>query len=149
MKLDGTGGGGNDDEREKKHVFFRPAQDRWIPRAILVDLEPGTMDAVKSGKMGRLFSPENFMFGQNGTGNNWAKGFYTEGAELVEEVLDLVRKEVEIADSFQGFQLIHSIGGGSGSGLGCLMTVKLREEYPDRMFATFSVLPSSKVICYK
>lgn len=36
------------------------------------------------------------------TGNNWAKGHYTEGAELVESVMDVVRKEAEGCDCLQG-----------------------------------------------
>ena len=48
-------------------------------RAILVDLEPGTMDSVRSGPYGSIFRPDNFVFGQSGAGNNWAKGHYTEG----------------------------------------------------------------------
>jgi len=56
-----------------------------------VDLEPGTMDSVRSGPFGQIFRPDNFVFGQSGAGNNWAKGHYTEGAELVDSVLDVVR----------------------------------------------------------
>jgi tubulin beta len=72
--------------------------------------------------------------GQSGAGNNWAKGHYTEGAELVDSVLDVVRKEAESCDCLQGFQLTHSLGGGTGSGMGTLLISKIREEYPDRMF---------------
>lgn len=103
------------------------------------------MDAIKAGPTGQLFRPDNFVFGQNGAGNNWAKGFYTEGAELADAVLDVVRRETENCDCLQGFQLVHSLGGGTGSGLGTLLLSKIREEYPDRMMATFSVLPSAKV----
>lgn len=70
--------------------------------------------------------------GQSGAGNNWAKGHYTEGAELVDSVLDVVRKEAESCDCLQGFQLTHSLGGGTGSGMGTLLISKIREEYPDR-----------------
>ena len=42
------------------------------------DLEPGTMDSVRAGPFGQLFRPDNFVFGQTGAGNNWAKGHYTE-----------------------------------------------------------------------
>ncbi len=42
------------------------------------------------------------MFGQSGAGNNWAKGHYTEGAELIDSVLDVVRKEAESCDCLQG-----------------------------------------------
>ena len=75
---------------------------KYVPRAVLVDLEPGTMDSVRSGPFGQIFRPDNFVFGQSGAGNNWAKGHYTEGAELVDSVLDVVRKEAESCDCLQG-----------------------------------------------
>uniref|UniRef100_A0A7N9CN54 Tubulin/FtsZ GTPase domain-containing protein n=1 Tax=Macaca fascicularis TaxID=9541 RepID=A0A7N9CN54_MACFA len=90
----------------------RPRRRQVRARAVLVDLEPGTMDSVRSGPFGQIFRPDNFVFGQSGAGNNWAKGHYTEGAELVDSVLDVVRKEAESCDCLQGFQLTHSLGGG-------------------------------------
>ena len=45
----------------------------------------------------------------------------------------------------QGFQLTHSLGGGTGSGMGTLLISKIREEYPDRIMNTYSVVPSPKV----
>ena len=33
----------------------------------------GTMDSVRAGPFGQLFRPDNFVFGQTGAGNNWAK----------------------------------------------------------------------------
>jgi len=80
--------------------------------AILVDLELGTMYSVRAGQFGQLSRHDNFVFGQSGAGNNWDKGHYTEGAELVDSVLDVVHKEAE--SSIQGFQLTHSLGGGTG-----------------------------------
>ena len=59
------------------------------------------MDSVRAGPFGQLFRPDNFVFGQSGAGNNWAKGHYTEGAELVDNVLDVVRKEAESCDCLQ------------------------------------------------
>lgn len=35
-----------------------------MPRAVLVDLEPGTMDSVRSGPFGQIFRPDNFVFGE-------------------------------------------------------------------------------------
>merc|ERR1712017_3100 len=85
------------------------------------------------------------VFGQTGAGNNWAKGHYTEGAELIDSVLDVVRKEAEGCDCLQGFQLCHSLGGGTGAGMDTLLISKVREEYPDRIMETFSVIPSPKM----
>ncbi|KAJ0184403.1 hypothetical protein K1T71_000826 [Dendrolimus kikuchii] len=139
--------GNSDLQLERIEVYYNEASDgkRFVPRAVLVDLEPGTMDAIRSSTYGQLFRPDNYVFGQSGAGNNWAKGHYTEGAELVDSVMDVVRKESETCDCLQGFQLTHSLGGGTGSGLGTLLLSKLREEYPDRIVNTFSVMPSPKV----
>jgi len=104
---------------------------------------------------------ENFWF-SSGCGLIILSADYTEGAELVDSVLDVVRKEAEGTDCLQGkifmwskwnirlmtwsgFQITHSLGGGTGAGMGTLLISKIREEYPDRMMCTYSVVPSPKV----
>jgi tubulin beta len=142
----GTYIGDTDLQLERIDVYYNEAtSSRYVPRAILMDLEPGTMDSVRAGPYGGLFNPNNFVSGQSGAGNNWAKGNYTEGAELIDPVLDVVRKEAEGCDTLQGFQMTHSLGGGTGSGMGTLLINKIREEYPDRIISTYSVVPSPKV----
>jgi len=146
IESDGLYKGTNDLQLERISVYYNEiGANKYVPRAVLVDLEPGTMDSVRSGPLGGLFRPDNFVFGQSGAGNNWAKGHYTEGAELVDSVLDVVRKEAEGTDCLQGFQITHSLGGGTGAGMGTLLISKIREEYPDRMMCTYSVVPSPKV----
>ena len=44
---------------------------------------------------------------------------------MVDSVLDVVRKEAEGCDCLQGFQLTHSLGGGTGSGMGTLLISKV------------------------
>eukprot|EP01132_Coremiostelium_polycephalum_P000945 gene945-1197_t len=131
---------------ERINVYYNEAREKkFVPRAVLVDLEPGTMDVIRGSTFGKLFRPDNFINGQSGAGNIWAKGHYTEGVELVDGVLDVVRREAEACDCLQGFQFTHSIGGGTGSGLGTLLIKTIREDYPDRMMCTFSVVPSPRV----
>ena len=138
--------GDNPLQLERINVYFNEGQGgRYVPRAVLTDLEPGTMDSIRGGKYGKLFRPDNFVHGQGGAGNNWAKGHYTEGAELVDQIMDVVRKESEGCDMLQGFQLTHSMGGGTGAGMGTLLVSKIREDYPDRIMSTYSVIPSPKV----
>ncbi len=99
----GTYQGVSDLQLERVNVYYNEASGgRYVPRAVLMDLEPGTMDSVRSGPYGQIFRPDNFVFGQTGAGNNWAKGHYTEGAELIDSVLDVVRKEAESCDCLQG-----------------------------------------------
>jgi len=139
--------GNNDLQIEHIDVFYNEGSGgRYIPRAVFVDLDPHTMDAVRKEPVGGIFRPDNFVFGQSDTtGSNWAKGHYTEGAELIDAVMDVVRQEVERCENLQGFMLFHSLGGGTGSGMGTLILTKIKEEYPDRMLATVSVFPSTKM----
>lgn len=144
---------------DRLSVYFdEVANKKYVPRSIQVDLEPAVLDNVKSGGMGNLFRPDTFVNvrlssarilvvpqtqclffsdvkAQGGAGNNWAKGYYTEGAELIDPILDIARGQAERSDSLQGFQVLHSLGGGTGSGLGALLLSKIREEYPDREFS--------------
>ena len=145
----GTYHGDSDLQLERINVYYNEATGgRYVPRAILMDLEPGTMDSVRAGPYGQLFRPDNFVFGQTGAGNNWAKGHYTEGAELIDSVLDVVRKEAEGCDCLQGFQITHSLGGGTGSGMGTLLISKIREEYQDRIIETIAVFPKNKLLSH-
>ncbi|VDB86688.1 unnamed protein product [Peniophora sp. CBMAI 1063] len=128
-----------------EEVSGNDAGAKYVPRSVQVDLETGVADRIRSGPIGRLFRPDTWVTADGGAGNNWAKGFYTDGAELVDAISETVRHQTESCDALQGFQIIHSLGGGTGAGLGSLLLSKLREEYPDRMLATFSILPSPKV----
>eukprot|EP00485_Elphidium_margaritaceum_P008443 CAMPEP_0202695876 /NCGR_PEP_ID=MMETSP1385-20130828/9330_1 /ASSEMBLY_ACC=CAM_ASM_000861 /TAXON_ID=933848 /ORGANISM="Elphidium margaritaceum" /LENGTH=500 /DNA_ID=CAMNT_0049351955 /DNA_START=46 /DNA_END=1548 /DNA_ORIENTATION=- len=131
---------------EKIDVYFEEtAKRRYVPRCVLVDLEPGVIETLKAKAIGSLFKPDNFVFGVNGGANNWAKTHYQDGPEFIDEILDVIRRSMESADSPQGIQVTQSLGGGTGSGLGSLIMLKLREHYPDRIISAFSVYPSAKV----
>ena len=84
-------------------------------------------------------------FNTSSAGNNWAKDDYTEGAEIIDQVVDMIRKETESCDSPQGFQITYALRSGTGSGLGILLLMKIRDNYPDRITASFNVCPSPKV----
>lgn len=141
--------GDNPQQIERVGTYFTEVESstgsKYVPRSVQIDLEAGVTNRIRSGPLGQLFRPDTYLTGDVGAGNNWAKGFYTEGAELVDSIIDVVRIQSESCETLQGFQLIHSLGGGTGAGLGSLVLSKLREEFPDKMLATFSVLPSPKV----
>uniref|UniRef100_A0A8C4T9Q2 Tubulin/FtsZ GTPase domain-containing protein n=1 Tax=Erpetoichthys calabaricus TaxID=27687 RepID=A0A8C4T9Q2_ERPCA len=60
----GTYHGDSDLQLERISVYYNEATGgKYVPRAILVDLEPGTMDSVRSGPFGQIFRPDNFVFG--------------------------------------------------------------------------------------
>jgi len=98
--------GNSDLQLERVNVYYNEAScGRFVPRAVLMDLEPGTMDSVRTGPYGQIFRPDNFVFGQSGAGNNWAKGHYTEGAELI-RFLMLCERRLKIAIVFRVLFLV-------------------------------------------
>jgi tubulin beta len=142
----GTYDGDSDQQLERINVFFNKATGgRYIPRAVLVDLEPNALDTLRAGVYGKMFRLDNFIFGQSGAGNIWAKGYHTEGAELIDSLFNVIRREAEECSDLQGFIVVHSVGSGTGGGMGSLLIESLRKEYPDQIIATFSVFPSYKV----
>merc|ERR1712198_181954 len=72
-------------------------------------------------------------------------GHYTEGAEQIEAVMEKVRAQQEKCDASQAFSLYHSIGGGTGSGFGTLILLKIRDAFPDKITCSYSIYPSPKV----
>jgi len=86
----GTWNGEQEEQVQRADVYFNEIPGgRFVPRSVLVDLEPGVLGQVQSDKkMGRLFNPDTFVSAQDGAGNNWAKGYFSYGPEIIEEVLD-------------------------------------------------------------
>jgi tubulin gamma len=130
----------NSDDR--KDVFFYQADDEhFIPRALLIDLEPGVINRIKNSEFKHFYNPENFFFDKDGAGNNWAKG-YDFADQKEEEIFDMVEREAEGSDSLEGFVLAHSIAGGTGSGLGSYILERLNDRFPKKIIQTYSVFPN-------
>jgi len=75
---------------------------RYIPRAILLDLEPRVIGAIQSGPYKNIYNPENFYVHREGTGagNNWAAG-YSMGEQIHEDVMDMIDREADGSDSLE------------------------------------------------
>lgn len=128
------------------NTFFEEIDyNRWVPRAVLVDLEPGVHNSIMSSPFGQIFNPDNIFNDQSSAGNVFASGFYSTGSEIIYNVMEGIRKEVEKCDAMEAFQMTHSIGGGTGSGLGSLIMQQLKQEFPDKMLSCYSVFPSKTV----
>jgi tubulin beta len=131
-------------DRALEVYFHAGKRGRVVPRAVLCDLDPRAVDGVRASPLGGLFRPDAVVVdrGDATTGGNWAAGYHRGGANLVDRVMDAVRREAEEADAVQGFSLVHALGGGAGSGLGTLLLERLCDEYADRMIVSFPVFPS-------
>ncbi len=129
---------------DRKDVFFYQADDdHYIPRSILIDLEPRVIKTIQNSTFSKLYNQENIFIGKEGggAGNCWARG-YVEGEKYQEEIMEMIDREADGSDSLEGFILIHSINGGTGSGFGSYLLEKLNERFPKKLIQTYSVFPN-------
>ncbi|KAJ1789103.1 gamma-tubulin [Coemansia sp. RSA 1938] len=130
---------------DRKDVFFYQADDdHYIPRSILVDLEPRVISNIMDSQYGNLYNPENIYLSNDGSGagNNWASG-YGQGERICEDIMEMLDREADNSDSLEGFNLLHSIAGGTGSGLGSFLLERLSDRYPKKLLQTYSVFPNN------
>lgn len=102
-------------------------------RAIMIDAEPRVVQSnlVKAGRSDVWrYRAGAHIAGESGSGNNWAHGYLEHGPRLADDVADELRREVEKCDCVTGVVVMHSLGGGTGSGLGTHITELAREMYP-------------------
>ncbi|XP_065896642.1 tubulin gamma-1 chain isoform X1 [Dysidea avara] len=130
--------------KDRKDVFFYQADDEhYIPRAVLLDLEPRVIHGILSSPYAKLYNPENIYMSEHGggAGNNWASG-YAQSERLSEEIFDIIDREADGSDSLEGFVLCHSIAGGTGSGMGSFFLERLNDRFPKKLIQTYSVFPN-------
>lgn len=102
-------------------------------RAVLVDMESKVIqNSLAEAKRGGnwLYNERSVYYGKKGSGNNWANGYYQHGQRIQQDIADTIRREVEACDNLDGFLVLMSVAGGTGSGLGTFITELLRDGYP-------------------
>jgi len=128
-----------------KCFFEETGSGQYVPRNIAVDLEPNVVDDVRNGKFSSIFHPEFLLSGKEDAANNFARGHYTVGKEMIDKVSDRLRKLVDNCDNVQGFVVNHSVGGGTGSGLGALILERCAVDYRKKSKLGFEIYPSPTI----
>ncbi|CEQ40787.1 SPOSA6832_02427 [Sporobolomyces salmonicolor] len=147
-----------DAPHDRKDVFFYQADDeRYIPRAVMIDLEPRVLNNIRNSPFKNLYNPENFYSSPDGggAGNNFAKG-HARGEMVWNDIAEMLEREAEGSDSLEarlvislrpipdpGIMLLHSIAGGTGSGLGSYVLERLSDIFPKKLIQTYSVFPDA------
>ncbi|KAF2288197.1 hypothetical protein GH714_004940 [Hevea brasiliensis] len=133
-------------EHDSFNTFFSETGfGKHVPRAIFVDLEPTVIDETRTGTYRQLFHPEQLISGKEDAANNFARGHYTVGREIVDLCLDRVRKLADNCTGLQGFLVFNAVGGGTGSGLGSLLLERLSVDYGKKSKLGFTIYPSPQV----
>ncbi|XP_034181458.1 tubulin epsilon chain isoform X2 [Osmia lignaria lignaria] len=120
---------------DNRHDFcFKTVNDlrraKVKARAILIDMEDSVVGGLKRGPLRDLFDQKCTVTNYPGCGNNWAVGYHTYGNEYHEKLEDAIRLTVEKCSQLHGFLILHSLGGGTGSGLGTAVLKLLADNYP-------------------
>merc|ERR1711937_135868 len=122
--------------------FEETGAGQFVPRQITVDLEPTVVDDIRVGPYAQLFHPEFLLNGKEDAANNFARGHYTVGKEILDQVNDRLRKLCDNSQNVQGFIVNHAVGGGTGSGLGALILERIAVDYRKKSKIGFEVYPA-------
>lgn len=129
-------------------AFFRFAPQRdgrtmvMKARALLIDMECGPLQETMRSPLGSLFDDTQFVMDVYGSGNNFAHGHYVYGPQYRSMFEEGLRRNAEHCDSLQTFIVTHSLGGGTGSGVGSYVMGLLDDLYPDIYRFSACVFPS-------
>ena len=103
-------------------IFFREDQaGLFKPRAVLVDAEPDVCEKVMQGEYGNMYDHDQFVMGKE-SACTFARAENILGKPLRDEAMDKIRLNIEKIDTFHGIMMYNSTGGGTGSGLGNLIS---------------------------
>lgn len=122
--------------------FDETPNGKVVPRAVMIDLEPSVIDEIRNGPYKNLYHPNQLINHKEDAANNYARGHYTVGQEIIEETLDRFRRLADSCSSLQGFLLFHSFGGGTGSGFTSLLLQHLEQEFDKKSRLGFIIYPS-------
>ncbi|XP_075444210.1 tubulin delta chain-like isoform X2 [Ascaphus truei] len=113
--------------------------------AICVDSEPKVIRKLQKQVKNGFFRDSNLIMGRKGRGNNWACGYSLVCSDTEKSLLHMTmesfRKEVERRDCYSGTVLLHSLCGGTGSGLGARLCEEIRDTYPAGHILSVAVAP--------
>ena len=96
IAADGRYSGSSDLQLQRIDVYFNETRSgHYLSRSVLADTETGTLNQMRAGTCSHLYNPNNYIYHDGSAGNLWAKGYYTEGREIIEHTLEVVRREAE------------------------------------------------------
>lgn len=131
--------------QDSNYQCFHETEDgRNIPRSVFIDLDPDSIDDIRTGIYRNLFNPDQLISGHEDASSIYSRGRYITGQAVIEAVLDQIRKQVDQCSFISKFYIYHSLGGGTGSGFSSLLLDRLSAEYEKKTFHEFTISPSAQ-----
>lgn len=141
----------------ERNMFFREADSsclKYFARAVCVDTEQKAIrscvertlskkeSSVKRGTFASWeYSPSSIAHVYGGAGNNWALGYEMCTGEFLEVALDSIRREAEQCDMPPSLLVTHSVGGGTGSGMGTRLSENIADHFSDMTRVNIAIAP--------
>lgn len=133
-------------------VFGNAEQN--FARCVCLDTEPKVIDNCLAKRKnisrlnvkGSLYSPwlydtKSIAYRHGGAGNNWSLGYQMAGGDFAQVILDSVRRQLEMVDAVPCLVFLHSLAGGTGSGLGTRVSELCEDEFSECFTTNIMVAP--------
>jgi tubulin delta len=126
--------------------YFRHSarNSKPLARAVCLDTEPKVINECmqRASQLGKWnIDPKSVVYRHGGAGNNWALGYEMASGEFLNISMDLIRRELEFCDHSKTIVLMHSVAGGTGSGLGTKVTECCEDEFNNATRLNIAVAP--------
>eukprot|EP01084_Bolivina_argentea_P255121 429025_1 len=130
-------------ENKCLHKFFQEySTGRYLTRGLMVDTEPDAIDTLRYCDYKQIYHPFlQFITGNENAASFFNRGHYTVGKENIDKFNDRLRRLCDNCDNLQGFIINFAVGGGTGSGLGCLILERIAVDYRKKCKIGFQVFP--------
>ncbi|ORX59330.1 tubulin nucleotide-binding domain-like protein [Piromyces finnis] len=110
-------------------------------KELVIDTESKVINKYKCKNNKEYLYKKYFQIGKDGSGNNWSFGYCKVNEELIHSVMDNFNQLLESIDLHKGLNIVHSIAGGTGSGIFSKIIEEIRDRYPKSCISTYSIFP--------
>eukprot|EP01084_Bolivina_argentea_P021467 39890_1 len=122
-------------------------ENKCKAKSIFVDLEEKVVQKIFAFDKQRddmsIYNMSDSCVGIGSATNNWAKGHYTNGCEVIDATMDSIRLQLEKNGIPKAFQIMHSMAGGTGGGLSTLIMMRCCNDFNIKIpIHSFSLFPS-------
>jgi len=136
----------NEDDSTFESFFGLTSAGQYVPRALYLDTDPVSKEAILNSDWGRLYHPDNLMVYKCDCSNNFFEGWSMAGEyRIVEQVSNQLSKLTDNCDNFQGFMVFHAVAGGTGSGLAHRVFEEMRDVFERKPIFDSVIYPSNNI----
>ena len=144
--MSGDGNSSNEVVEDDAWTLYRSLfRDDGVCRTVCLDTEPKVIESCLAKS--RLpssswqYDPKAVLYRHGGAGNNWALGYSMASGEFLEMSMDCIRRQLEQCDDHTTLVFLHSLAGGTGSGLGTHITEAAADIFADCFRSNIVIAP--------